>query len=106
MRECDRRTACGEGRRVQYLLANPEPQDRTCNRPQKKSGAMDRVGRRDLGRAYRTRDNDRNDLRVAPQRRWQTAALVAAIHRDLLRVDGAAWRNLRLPGSAGTVGYC
>src|SRR5208283_4801829 len=41
---------------------------------------------------------------MASQRGRQTAAVVAAVHRDLLRVDGPAGRNFRLLRRADAVG--
>ena len=88
MRASDRGAPRGAGRQFQYVLADPEPQNRTCNRQVEEPGAMAGAGGRNFGRACRARDNDWNNLRVASQRGRQTAAVVAAVHRDLLRVDG------------------
>src|SRR5258708_6248582 len=102
MRAGDRRAALGKGRRLQYLFADSEPQNRARDRPEKEPGAMDRARGRNLGRAYRTRDNDWDHVRMASQRGRQTAAVVAAVHHHLLRVNGPAGWNLRILRSAGS----
>src|SRR5208283_2104776 len=104
MRTSDRGAPRGAGRQFQYVLADPEPQNRTCNWQVEESGAMAGVGGRNFRRAYRPGDNDWNNLRVASQRGRQTAAVVAAVHRDLLRDDGPAGRNFRVPRGAATFG--
>src|SRR5208282_404632 len=104
MRASRRGAPRGAGRRLQYLLADPEPQNRTCNRQVEESGAMAGAGGWNFGRSDRARDNDWNNLRVASQRGRETTPVVAAIHRDLLRVDGPAGRNFRLLRGADAVG--
>src|SRR5271155_4167981 len=95
MRARDRTVARGAGRRFQHVLAYTESQNRTRDRKEEESGTMDRAGGRNFRNSNRARDNDWDNLRVAPQRGRQAAPVVAAVHHYLLRVDGSARWNFR-----------